>query len=102
MRQSNVLKKVGLTHESTQVKKRLTEGRVPIATTTIQPEAAKEPGTVPIKIQVEVVSPPNEPLQQKQQIQNIRCNSFHWLVKFDDVAFAVPEFTSKFRCGFIR
>ena len=78
MRQSNVLKKVGLTHESTQVKKRLTEGRVPIATTTIQPEAAKEPDTVPIKIQVEVVSPPNEPLQQKQQIQNIRCNCFDW------------------------
>jgi hypothetical protein len=76
MRQSNVLKKVGLTHESTQVKKRLTEGRVPIATTTIQPEAAKEPETVPIKIQVEVVSPPNEPLPQKQQTPNTRCNSF--------------------------
>ena len=41
-------------------------------------KAAKEPDTVPIKIQVEVVSPPNEPLPQEQQIPNIRCNCFDW------------------------
>jgi hypothetical protein len=58
--------------------KKKSERRVPIAATTIPQAVAKEPGTVPIKIQVEVVSPPNEPLPQKKQIPNIRCNCFDW------------------------
>ena len=65
MRQSNVLRKVAHYPESIHIKKRLTEGRVPIAATTTSLEAATELDTAPIKIQVEVVSPSNEPLPQK-------------------------------------
>jgi len=59
----------------------VSERRVPIAATTIPQAVAKEPDTAPIKMQVRVVSSSNGPFQQKQHI---------------------PEFTLKFRCGFIR